>query len=150
MATTASNAAQAQTSTPRWAQRIDTLVGDDPVSVVNGFPGEGGFFRKVGRARGRLLRRHVEWVLVADGARARLFRADRKAQRLELLQEEESFAARSKISELMTDRPGRAFESPGVGPRRGLEAPPSKKLPVLVTASMTSSGPTTQLMRQPG
>jgi D-alanyl-D-alanine carboxypeptidase/D-alanyl-D-alanine-endopeptidase (penicillin-binding protein 4) len=40
MATTASNAAQAQTSTPAWAQRIDTIVGDDPVSVVIGFQGE--------------------------------------------------------------------------------------------------------------
>lgn len=67
------------------------------------------------------------WVLVADGARARLFRADRKARRLELLQEAESQAARSKTSELMTDQPGRAFESLGVGQRSAMEAPTDPK-----------------------
>ena len=32
----------------------------------------------------------------------------------------------------------------------GLEPPPSRKLPVLATASMTCFGPTTQVQRQPG
>lgn len=67
------------------------------------------------------------WVLVADGARARLFRADRKARRLELLREEESVAARSKTSELMTDQPGRAFDSSGVGQRSAMEPPSDPK-----------------------
>jgi protein required for attachment to host cells len=67
------------------------------------------------------------WVLVADGARARLFRADRKARRLALLREEESVAARSKTSELMSDQPGRAFDASGVGQRSAMEAPTDPK-----------------------
>jgi protein required for attachment to host cells len=69
----------------------------------------------------------VTWVLVADGARARLFRADRKARRLLLLQEEESQAARSKTSDLTTDLPGRAMDASGVGQRSAMEAPTDPK-----------------------
>jgi D-alanyl-D-alanine carboxypeptidase/D-alanyl-D-alanine-endopeptidase (penicillin-binding protein 4) len=39
LSTAAMGAAEAQTVTPRWVERIDAIVGDDPVSVVVGFQG---------------------------------------------------------------------------------------------------------------
>jgi protein required for attachment to host cells len=67
------------------------------------------------------------WVLVADGARARLLRADVRARRLETLREEESAAARAKTSDLMSDRPGSAFESRSLGKRSAMEPPTDPK-----------------------
>lgn len=64
------------------------------------------------------------WVLIADGAKARLFRVDDRARRLDLVWEDASSAARSKTSQLMTDRQGRAFDS-GPGGRRSAMEPPS-------------------------
>lgn len=62
------------------------------------------------------------WVLVADGARARLLRRAARAGRLEVVWEDASADAREKASELTTDRPGRAFESAASG-RRSAMAP---------------------------
>ncbi len=62
------------------------------------------------------------WVLVADGARARLLRRAAGARHLAVVWEDESAEAREKTSELTTDRPGRAFES-GVSARRSAMAP---------------------------
>jgi protein required for attachment to host cells len=64
------------------------------------------------------------WVLVADGARARLMRRAEAAGRLALVWEDASTDAREKGSALTTDRPGRAFES-GVSERRSAMAPPT-------------------------
>ena len=60
------------------------------------------------------------WVLVADSARARLFHADGSAgpllEQTDLLMP----GSRLKESELVGDRPGRAFDSGGKG-RHGME-----------------------------
>ena len=61
------------------------------------------------------------WVLVADGARARLLRVDHQARRLETLRKEDSAAARGKSAELVSDRPGRAFESSASAKRSAME-----------------------------
>lgn len=63
-----------------------------------------------------------QWVLVIDGARARLLRRAEDTHRLAVVWEETSSKAREKASDLMTDRPGRAFES-GVSERRSAMAP---------------------------
>lgn len=62
------------------------------------------------------------WVLVADGARARLLRRAESGGRLAVVWEDASADAREKASELTTDRPGRAFES-GTSERRSAMAP---------------------------
>lgn len=62
------------------------------------------------------------WVLVVDGARARLLRRGADAPRLAVVWEEASAEAREKASQLVTDRPGRAFES-GTSERRSAMAP---------------------------
>lgn len=61
------------------------------------------------------------WMLVADGAEARLFRIDRPEHRLELLKEKEWARSREKTSEIVSDRQGRAFSSAGPGQRSGME-----------------------------
>lgn len=61
------------------------------------------------------------WVLVADGARARLFRADRRNRSLELVEEEDSSAARAKAADIVTDRPGRHFDGNTLGQRSAME-----------------------------
>lgn len=61
------------------------------------------------------------WVVVADGARARILSADRRARRLTPLEELASEAARRKTSEQVSDRQGRAFESSSPGHRSGME-----------------------------
>jgi protein required for attachment to host cells len=83
--------------------------------------------QSIDRSREESMPNRVTWVLVADGARARLFRADRKARRLQLLWEEESPAARSKTSDLVSDQPGRAMDASGVGQRSAMEAPTDPK-----------------------
>lgn len=67
------------------------------------------------------------WVLVADGARARLFRADATTHRLELIEQDEARPARRKTSDLMTDQQGRAFASAGAGQRSAMEPPTDPK-----------------------
>lgn len=51
------------------------------------------------------------WVVVADGARARIFRANGDTHRFEPVLEELYEPARLKGSELLADRPGRTFDS---------------------------------------
>jgi protein required for attachment to host cells len=62
------------------------------------------------------------WILVADGARARLLRRAEGARQLAVIWEDESADAREKASDLTSDRPGRAFES-GASERRSAMAP---------------------------
>jgi protein required for attachment to host cells len=67
------------------------------------------------------MRRKIVWVVVADGARARILNADREARRLVTVSELASEAARHKTSDLVSDRQGRAFESGDPGRRSGME-----------------------------
>ncbi len=50
------------------------------------------------------------WVVVADGAHARLFRAEGASHTIEPLREEIYDPARRKGLDLMADRPGRTFD----------------------------------------
>jgi protein required for attachment to host cells len=61
------------------------------------------------------------WVVVADGARARILSADPRARRLTSLEELASEEARRKTSESVSDRQGRAFESASPGHRSAME-----------------------------
>ncbi|MDX6751619.1 host attachment protein [Geminicoccaceae bacterium 1502E] len=63
------------------------------------------------------------WLVVADGARAKILRVDRAVRRFELVGEMSSSEARRKPSELMTDRQGRAMDAGGVGQRSAMEPP---------------------------
>lgn len=65
--------------------------------------------------------RRETWVLVTDAADARLFRADRSDGRLELLREERNERGRAKGRDLLADRPGRTFDSSGLGGRHAME-----------------------------
>jgi protein required for attachment to host cells len=55
------------------------------------------------------------WILIADGARARLLGQDRKARAFKPTFEQEFFGTRAQSRELASDRPGRTFESAGRG-----------------------------------
>ena len=61
------------------------------------------------------------WVLVADAASARVLRADREGRRLELLRTHAHPEGRAKPSNLVSDRPGRSFESGHTGARHAME-----------------------------
>lgn len=63
------------------------------------------------------------WIVVADGARAKILRVDRPRRRLELVREMSSAEARQKPSTLMTDRQGRALDSGSTGQRSAMDAP---------------------------
>jgi protein required for attachment to host cells len=62
------------------------------------------------------------WMVVADGARARVFHARLGDHTLELVHETDQPAARQKTSEIMSDRAGRMWD-PGPGQRSGMELP---------------------------
>jgi protein required for attachment to host cells len=61
------------------------------------------------------------WVLVADAAGARFLRMDSAARRLELIRSEEHPKGRRKAGELVSDQPGRSFDSCGTGGRHAME-----------------------------
>jgi protein required for attachment to host cells len=61
------------------------------------------------------------WVVVADGARARIFQGDPRVGHLELVMPELTGRAREKGSELLADRPGRSLDSSQVGNRHAME-----------------------------
>ncbi|BCX17967.1 MAG: host attachment protein [Geminicoccaceae bacterium] len=61
------------------------------------------------------------WVVVADGARARIFQGDPKVGGLELVMPELVGRAREKGTELLADRPGRSVDSSHVGNRHAME-----------------------------
>lgn len=63
----------------------------------------------------------VIWVLVADAAGARLLRADADSRRLEPLAEYPHEDGRAKPGELVSDRPGRSFDSSRAGGRHAME-----------------------------
>jgi protein required for attachment to host cells len=63
----------------------------------------------------------ITWVLLADGAEARIYK-EKKSRELSLLDEFSSKASHSLTHELVSDRPGRSYESMGTGARRSMEA----------------------------
>ncbi|MCX7629182.1 MAG: host attachment protein [Geminicoccaceae bacterium] len=61
------------------------------------------------------------WVVVADGARARIFQGDPRVGGLELVMPELLGRGREKGCELLADRPGRSVDSSHVGNRHAME-----------------------------
>lgn len=55
------------------------------------------------------------WVLLADGARARIIESEGRGSELKAVYEEEDVRARLPAREIDADRPGRAFDSGGRG-----------------------------------
>jgi hypothetical protein len=55
------------------------------------------------------------WIVVADSARARIFKPVRQGRALEQVDELLHPASRSHERQLTTDRPGRSFDSEGPG-----------------------------------
>lgn len=68
------------------------------------------------------MRKTVTWILVADGARARLLRNDGPGRGITVAGDREFIGTRLKSRELGTDRPGRAFDRAGEG-RHAMEPP---------------------------
>jgi protein required for attachment to host cells len=67
------------------------------------------------------------WVVVADGARARILAGDPAAGDLELAMPELTGRGREKGADLMADRPGRSVDSSHVGDRHAMEPPTDPK-----------------------
>ena len=61
------------------------------------------------------------WVLVADAAGARVLRADVRARRLEPLLRFDHPEGRARSADLVSDRPGRSFDSRHTGGRHAME-----------------------------
>lgn len=67
------------------------------------------------------------WVVVADGARARIFEGDPKVGALAQVMPELVGRGREKGSDLLADRPGRSVDSSHVGDRHAMEPPTDPK-----------------------
>jgi protein required for attachment to host cells len=70
----------------------------------------------------------ITWILIADGARARLLEQDREARHFSPTSEQEFFGSRAQSKEIASDDRGRSFDSVGrgqpgdvVGQRHGME-----------------------------
>jgi protein required for attachment to host cells len=68
------------------------------------------------------MRAPTTWVVIANGARARVFDFRPADRSLELVHETASDDARRKTSEIMSDRAGRMWDT-GPGQRSGMEPP---------------------------
>jgi protein required for attachment to host cells len=55
------------------------------------------------------------WILIADGARARLLEQDRKSRHFNPISEQEFFGSRAQSKEIGSDDRGRSFDSPARG-----------------------------------
>jgi protein required for attachment to host cells len=55
------------------------------------------------------------WILIADGARARLLEQDRKSRQFKPTSEQEFFGSRAQSKEIGSDDRGRSFDSAGRG-----------------------------------
>jgi protein required for attachment to host cells len=55
------------------------------------------------------------WILIADGARARLLEQDRKSRHFNPTSEQEFFGSRAQSREIASDDRGRTFDSAGRG-----------------------------------
>jgi protein required for attachment to host cells len=62
------------------------------------------------------------WILIADGAKARLVTQGRHSRRFEPASERAFFGTTAQSKEIASDRPGRSFDSGGEG-RHAMEPP---------------------------
>jgi protein required for attachment to host cells len=62
------------------------------------------------------------WILLADGARARVIEQDRKERDFKPAFEQEFFGQKAQSKEIASDRPGRSFDRAGQG-RHAMEPP---------------------------
>ncbi|MCC2111251.1 MAG: host attachment protein [Hyphomicrobiales bacterium] len=62
-----------------------------------------------------MVRKVVTWVVIADGARARIYRNDGPGKGLEAMPDLSMTGDRRKEREIMADKPGRSFDSHGQG-----------------------------------
>lgn len=67
------------------------------------------------------------WVVVADGARARILAGDPRIGGLEPVMPELVGRGREKGADLLADRPGRSVDSSHVGDRHAMEPPTDPK-----------------------
>jgi protein required for attachment to host cells len=68
---------------------------------------------------------NTTWVLIADGARARILAQEKPFEALRpALEEEEITGSTAQSKEIGSDRPGRSFDSSGLGGRHAM-APPT-------------------------
>ncbi len=68
---------------------------------------------------------NITWVLIADGARARVLAQGKPFEALKpALAEEEITGSTAQSKEIGSDRPGRSFDSSGLGGRHAM-APPT-------------------------
>lgn len=69
-----------------------------------------------------LMKKAVTWIVVADGARARIIRQDGVGKPLEAVPGQEFLNPEpQRTRDLGTDKPGRAFDSTRLGHRHGVE-----------------------------
>jgi protein required for attachment to host cells len=61
------------------------------------------------------------WVLIADGARARVLAFDQRHRRIDRDFVEEIVGSTAPSREIASDRPGRSFDSGGLGGRHAME-----------------------------
>jgi protein required for attachment to host cells len=62
------------------------------------------------------------WIVIADGARARVIEQDRESRAFKPAFEQEFFGQPAQSREIASDRPGRSFDSAGEG-RHAMEPP---------------------------
>lgn len=70
-----------------------------------------------------MVRRNLTWILVADGARARVFASAGPGKGITELPDRSFAGSRERTRDLGSDRPGRSFDSLGLG--RHAMAPPT-------------------------
>jgi protein required for attachment to host cells len=70
-----------------------------------------------------MVRRNITWILVADGARARVFVREGPGKAVTELPDRAFAGSRQRSRDLGSDRPGRSFDSFGAG--RHAMAPPT-------------------------
>jgi protein required for attachment to host cells len=64
------------------------------------------------------------WVLIADGAKARVLVQEKNFEQLKPAFEQEEFTGtRAQSKDIASDRPGRSFDSSGLGGRHAMEPP---------------------------
>lgn len=71
--------------------------------------------------------RRKRWVVVADGARLRVFEPNRERHGLDPILDETHDAARRKAAELLADKPGRTFDRNRDHNRHAMELPTDPK-----------------------
>ena len=76
--------------------------------------------------KGSELKRGVTWVVVADSTQADIYSRAKRFSQLEAVQSLSEPSARSKEKDLITDAPGRSFDSGGKG-RHAMETDHTEK-----------------------